>query len=130
MLVTNSGPSRSAILPRQMHISLQAAILAGVAFAMPLLLLAALALTHRKHPWLLGLIYPGLKNFSRITYIMQVVLGLLWLFGQSGLKRPFWLALIFNSGIQLVRSWIRQRVSPDASEIKLYEGWWPAKKDF
>jgi hypothetical protein len=61
---------------------------------------------------------------------VPIILGLLLLFDQSGLKRAFWLSLIFNSGIQLVRVFVLQRVNPDALVKKPYEGWWPARKDF
>ena len=130
MLVTNSGPSRECYTSASnAHLS-SSGDSGGRGLRDAIAALGRPGAHTSQTSLAAGTDLPGLKNFSRITYIVQVVLGLLWLFGQSGLKRPFWLALIFNSGIQLVRSWIRQRVSPDASEIKLYEGWWPAKKDF
>jgi hypothetical protein len=115
---------------RPMHVSVQSLIWTGLAASVPLLLWMALALTCRKHPRLLPLIYPGLKVFSWITAIVMLGLGLLLLFDQSGLKRAYWLSLTFHLGIQAVRFWAWQRVVPHAAAIKSYEGWWPAKKDF
>jgi hypothetical protein len=113
-----------------MHISLQAVIWAGVALAVPYFLWAVLAIGARNRPWVLPFIYPALRIFCWLTAVVPLCLGLLLLFDQSGLKRAFWLAIVFNSGIQLVRYWVLGRIAPESLVRKPYEGWWPAKKDF
>ena len=85
--------------------------------------------TRRQHPWLVPLIYPGLKVLSVITATLPLIFGLMLLFDQHYMRQALWLSLSFNAGIQLVRSWAQRRADPESLVVKPNEGWWPTKED-
>jgi hypothetical protein len=112
-----------------MHMNVRLLVWFGLAIAVPLLLWTVLALTRRQHPWLVPLIYPGLKVLSVTTATLPLIFGLMLLFDQHYMRQALWLSLSFNAGIQLVRSWAQRRADPESLVVKPNEGWWPTKED-